>query len=90
MSDVIRKTFENSITLVRVSDGESASSYSIDTNYNEILKFVRKTDDGGEELDFSPPSLEFKVFDFLSGKHLTDFHWNLSYLKDGEFEIDTL
>lgn len=85
MSDVIRKTFENSITLVRVSDGESASSYSIDTNYNEILKFVRKTDDGGEELDFSPPSLEFKVFDFLSGKHLTDFHWNLSYLSDSEF-----
>lgn len=79
------KTFKNSITLVKVTDGESASSYSVDTNYNEILKFVNLGDEG-EKIDFSPPSLKFEVFDFLEGKKLSDFYWNISYLKDGEFE----
>lgn len=79
------KTFENSITLVRVSDGESASSYSIDTNYDEILKFVRIADNGGEEVIFSPTALEFKIFDFLTENYLTDFYWNLSYLQNDEF-----
>lgn len=75
------KNYSNSITLVRVADGESASSYFIETNYDEILRF--ETSVG---LVFSPDVLYFKVLDLSKnsqkGEVISNFDWELSYLSN--------
>ena len=48
------KSFSNSISLVRVADGEPANSYYIESNYNEILRLESS---GG--VKFTPSELWF-------------------------------
>ena len=71
------KNYSNSITLVRVADGESANSYFIETNYDEILRF--ETSVG---LLFSPSVFYFKVFDLSKNQAISSFNWELSYLSN--------
>ena len=79
------KNYSNSITLVRVADGESASSYFIETNYDEILRF--ETSVG---LAFSPGILYFKVLDFSKNDNNTsilNFNWEISYLFNDKYIV---
>lgn len=77
------KSYSNSITLVRVADGESANSYYIETNYNEILRF--NTSNG---LQFSPSTVTFQVSDLSKNEEqsISDFDWSISFLNtEGEY-----
>lgn len=74
------------ITLAQVSDGDSAGAYFIETNYNEILRFYN--DDGGEyKLQFSPPTLRFKIIDQrTSGTFVDITKWDFSILVGSEYQ----
>lgn len=79
-------TYSGSITLVKVSDGLSADSYYVETNYDEILRF---TTEAGVE--FSPPAVRFRVLDLINNsKPLEDFSWNFSFMDHEKEEFVTL
>lgn len=75
------RTYSNSIILTRVADGESAGSYIIETNYDEILKF--KPSDS--ELSFIPSSVSFCLKDLSNFEAVQSFtSWSFGYLNDNE------
>jgi hypothetical protein len=79
-------TYSGSITLVKVSDGLSADSHYVETNYDEILRF---TTEAGVE--FSPPAVRFRVLDLInSSEPLEDFSWNFSFMDHEKEEFVTL
>ena len=77
------KTFQNSLTLVRVLDGETreTNSYFIQTNYDDILRF-----DNAGEISFSPAELNFRVYNVsdMNTPLSLEKNWSLSIL-----DIDT-
>jgi hypothetical protein len=77
------KQYSNSITLVRVADGSSASSYFVETNYDEVLRFVHDND-----ISFSPSFLKFGVIDFskTGDQYLKNFKWKIYALVNNEYE----
>jgi hypothetical protein len=68
------RNFENSITLVRVADGQSANQFFVKTNYDEILRF--QTSKG---INFSPDTLRFQLQDVQKkqGVFETVYDWEL-------------
>lgn len=66
-------SFQNSITLVKVKDGESSESYEIRTNTEEILRF--NTSDG---FSFSPSEVIYSVY--KNNEQQKNFNWSFSFL----------
>lgn len=77
------RQFENSITLVRVADGQSASQFFVKTNYDEILRF--QTSKG---VSFSPDTLYFQLQDTQKqeGNFETVFNWDLQVFQGDDFK----
>lgn len=79
-----KKTYSNSLTLVRVADGYSADSYFIQTNYMEVLKI--ETSRGAQ---FLPEDFNFRVLNLSRPEDqqtITNFDWQLSFLTTHGFE----
>lgn len=76
------KTYSNSIILTRVADGESAGSFIVESNYDEILKFNTET-----AIVFSPEYVSFclrDLSDFSTIQHFSE--WDLGFLtQSGDF-----
>lgn len=84
MSAATQKIYTGSISLIKVSDGESASNYIIQSNSDEVFRFEKE--DG--TIKFSPGILEFQVIDLSATNTNTcieNFAWNLSYANDSSF-----
>lgn len=77
------RKFENSITLVRVADGQSANQFFVKTNYDEILRF--QTSKG---ISFSPDTLYFQLQDIQKqeGNFETVFDWDLQVFQGDDFK----
>ena len=77
-------TIKNSITLAKIADGLDASSYFIETNYEEVLRL-----EGEDGVYFTPPFLRFRVYDSSNQLlELNSANTELSYfdLEDNEFK----
>lgn len=77
------RNFENSITLVRVADGQSANQFFVKTNYDEILRF--QTSKG---INFSPDTLRFQLQDVQKkqGDFETAYDWELQVFQGDDFK----
>lgn len=77
------RKFENSITLVRVADGQSANQFFVKTNYDEVLRF--QTSQG---INFSPDTLYFQLQDVQKqqGNFETTFNWDLQVFQGEDFK----